>query len=161
MTFVLVSTRIALNLLQLARCLFFYTLILSDDLVDCAVFNCTTVDVDNCTNPYGCNFTEYDYVGAFRAYFNEDYYEVGELAVTQVPGPTTTKKHKSKNNPTSAATTTEEETEAPAAGDDEIGNLETGGEEDEEVEKTSAAGEGARTSKVALVFLVICALANN
>ena len=116
---------------------------------------------NNCTNPWGCNFTDYDYFGAFRAYFNDDYPEEEEEITTKIKTTTTIMFVQSTTSRVyKAPNTTLAETKAPTtpAADDEIGNLEKG---EEEEEKTSGADEGARTSKVTLFLAFICAFAYN
>ena len=127
-----------------------------DELVDCVEFNCTMAEDDNCTSPWGCNFTDYEYFGDLRAYFAEKFAlkkaaEQNTANSTKVFIPETGKPASTK--------TTVAEAKAPTTPSfsDEIENLE---EEEEEDEITSAAHVASCSSKVT-IFLVICAVAYN
>ena len=129
-------------------------------MVDCVEFNCTLVEDNNCTSAWGCNFTEYDYVGLLQADYNDE--DLGQeetatkitAAATKVFMPKTSTTKQASKTTTVAGTTAP--TTTPSSNDD-VGNL----EKEKEDEKTSAARKGASTCKVLLVFVVILAFAYN
>ena len=130
-----------------------------DELVDCVEFNCTLVEDNNCTSAWGCNFTEYDYVGLLQADYNDEDLGQEETATKITAAATKVFMPKTSTTKQAIRTTTVAGTTAPTttSSNDDVGNL----EKEEEDEKTSSARKRASTSKVLLFFVVILAFAFN